>query len=202
MRRTGLNKRQVLSVSPSDMPKPVLDPAARSKVQVDPEHGLWGFFNPERTMFATPEWNHQHGRSWQVSELRKKHWNDLWCLWWVCVRERNRLSTEEHARHATDKNTFGQSEAEERDKEVRLFGSQFAAQSDMEQVQRTMTAIKRVLTERWYAWEDARVLAEKDPKINLNPGPGQRGHSPRDKRPQQLQTSAVSEPLLLSCTDD
>ena len=30
-----------------------------------------------------------------------------------------------------------------------------------------MRAIKHVLTERWYAWEDARKLAKRDPGVNL-----------------------------------
>ena len=36
------------------------------------------------------------------------------------------------------------------------------------QVRRTMKAIKQVLTERWYSWEDARKLAEKDAEVDLN----------------------------------
>lgn len=31
-----------------------------------------------------------------------------------------------------------------------------------------MRAIKEVLTERWYTWEDARKVAEKDSEIDLN----------------------------------
>lgn len=31
-----------------------------------------------------------------------------------------------------------------------------------------MRAIQHTLTERWYLWEDARKLAEKDPEIDLN----------------------------------
>ena len=31
-----------------------------------------------------------------------------------------------------------------------------------------MKAIKWVLSERWYAWEDAWTLAQKDPDIELN----------------------------------
>ena len=30
-----------------------------------------------------------------------------------------------------------------------------------------MKAIKKTLTERWYAWEDARKIAERDPEIDL-----------------------------------
>lgn len=36
------------------------------------------------------------------------------------------------------------------------------------QIRKTMKAIKTALTERWYVWEDARKLAEKDRTINLN----------------------------------
>ena len=31
-----------------------------------------------------------------------------------------------------------------------------------------MKAIKAALTERWYSWEDARKLAERDPHVNLS----------------------------------
>ncbi len=30
-----------------------------------------------------------------------------------------------------------------------------------------MQAIKHVLTERWYVWEDARVIAMNDPTVDL-----------------------------------
>ncbi len=36
------------------------------------------------------------------------------------------------------------------------------------QVQRTMRAIKHVLTERYYVWEDAVDLARQDPEIDLS----------------------------------
>ena len=36
------------------------------------------------------------------------------------------------------------------------------------QIRRTQKAIKTALTERWYAWEDARIVAEKDPEVDLN----------------------------------
>lgn len=41
-----------------------------------------------------------------------------------------------------------------------------------------MKAIRRVLTERWYAWQDARELAKSDPNINLYPAAGGSVYSP------------------------
>lgn len=46
------------------------------------------------------------------------------------------------------------------------------------QIKTTMRGIKHVLTERWYAWEDARILAETDPSVNLYPNPGEPSYMP------------------------
>ena len=35
-------------------------------------------------------------------------------------------------------------------------------------VRKTQKAIKTVLRERWYAWEDARKLAAQDPSVDLS----------------------------------
>ena len=35
------------------------------------------------------------------------------------------------------------------------------------QVRATQAKIKHTLTERWYAWEDAWKVAEKDPEVDL-----------------------------------
>jgi large subunit ribosomal protein L47 len=53
LRRTGL--RYPVGMSKEPLPVPVLDPKRRSKVVVDEEHGLWGFFNKDRTALSTPE---------------------------------------------------------------------------------------------------------------------------------------------------
>lgn len=37
----------------------------------------------------------------------------------------------------------------------------------LSQVRKTQKAIMYVLTERYYAWEDARKLAERDPEITF-----------------------------------
>jgi len=143
----------------ANLPRPVLDASVRSDVEVDPEHGLWDFFNPERVSVAPLEFTNAHGRAWTVSELRNKDWEDLHRLWWVCIKERNRISTEEYERQRI-RAGYGEYEASNRDKEVR----------------RTMRCIKHVLTERWYAWEDARKLAETDPEVNLYPAEGQEAY--------------------------
>ena len=66
LRRTG--PRQPLSVSKDPLPRPVLDPSRRSKVQVDENHGLWQFFDQERTALNTPEQDNAHGTHWHEIE--------------------------------------------------------------------------------------------------------------------------------------
>ncbi len=97
--RSGLAQRldprekRLLAEKVARLPKPVLDPRQRSEVLVDEDHGLWDFFNRDRTSLTTPEELAGHGRGWTVAELRKKDWDDQWRLWWVCIKERNRLFT-------------------------------------------------------------------------------------------------------------
>lgn len=119
LRRTGPNKKQKLSVSMDELPQPVLDPAKRTPVQVDENHGLWGFFPSDRKSMATPEEMAAHGRSWTVPELRNKDWDDLHRLWWVCLKERNRLRTYEAERNRVG-NMYGAHESNERLKEVSI----------------------------------------------------------------------------------
>ncbi|KAI5366467.1 putative ribosomal protein L47 [Septoria linicola] len=149
LRRTGL-KKQKLSIKPEDLPKPVLDSARRSKVEVDEDHGLWEFFPSDRKSMATPEELLSHGRAWDIKELRHKDWDDLHRLWWVCVKERNRLATYKLERERVG-NMYGRYESDKREKEIRV----------------TMKRIKFVLTERWYTWENARQDAMQDAEINM-----------------------------------
>ncbi|KAL9058442.1 MAG: hypothetical protein Q9162_001737 [Coniocarpon cinnabarinum] len=116
MRRTGLRKK--LSISNEPLPKPVLDPLERSPVETAEDHGLWGFFGDERQALATPEDDAAHGRAWTVPELRRKSWEDLHALWWICMKERNRIATSSKERKRLEAG-YGDKEADERDKEVR-----------------------------------------------------------------------------------
>lgn len=117
IRRTGMNKKVKLSVDVENLPKPVLDPARRSKLQVDEDHGLWGFFNKDRTPLQTPEEMHAHGRGWTLQELRSKSWDDLHRLWWLCVKDVNRVRTNEAERIRLEAG-YGEYEAQARLEEV------------------------------------------------------------------------------------
>ncbi len=117
-RRTGL--RQPLSVSKTPLPKPVLDPSKRSKVEVDDDHGLWEFFHSKEKPMNTPEEDYEHGRAWCVEELRGKSWEDLHALWWVCCKERNRIATEAFERKRLDAG-YGEHESKSRDVAVSYY---------------------------------------------------------------------------------
>lgn len=90
------------------------------------------------------------GRPWTVNELRNRDWETLQQLWWVCVKERNRLATAkyEHKRQGAG---YGQTEMQKRD----------------EAIQETMKAILDTLAERNKAYEEAYKLAQRDPTIDL-----------------------------------
>lgn len=144
----GTGPRYPLSVSNVPLPKPVLDPAKRTQPKSDPDHGLWQFFGKGRQALMTPEDVAAHGRAWSAEELRNKSWEDLLSLWWVCVKERNKIATQEYERQRV-KAGYGEHEADGRDRVVRA----------------TQRAIKHVLTERWYAYENAWKEVRADPEM-------------------------------------
>ena len=54
LRRSGLGRPLSISeiLRKEGLPQPVLDPKRRSKVQVDPDHALYGFFNNDKELLT------------------------------------------------------------------------------------------------------------------------------------------------------
>ena len=90
LRRTGL--RFSVGMSKEPLPQPVLDPSRRSKIQVDPNHGLWGFFNREKQSLTKPEDDHAHGMYNEFGRLAVPANNDQ------AVRGQSRSSDISHGR--------------------------------------------------------------------------------------------------------
>jgi large subunit ribosomal protein L47 len=97
--------------------------AAASRPEIDPEHGLWQFFY-DGQVAQPPTKDAAFGRPWTAEELRRKSWDDLHRLWWVCVKERNRIATAAVSRKHFDLG-FGSFESEERDNAVSPLGERF-----------------------------------------------------------------------------
>ena len=145
----GIHENMRLTVGIKDLLEPVAEDKITPEVG-DENHGLWGFFNKDRSLLTRPEDLGNHGRAWTRQELRRKSWDDLHSLWWICLKERNRLATEDVERERL-KAGYGEFESRARQDKIRS----------------TMRRIKSVLRERWYNWEDARKLALSDPEIHV-----------------------------------
>lgn len=71
--------------------KPILPTIDNIKVRED--HPLWEFFHKKQFVRKSEELDIQ-GRSWTVQDLRKKSFEDLHALWYVCLKEMNKIQRE------------------------------------------------------------------------------------------------------------
>ncbi|KAI8897598.1 mitochondrial 39-S ribosomal protein L47 (MRP-L47)-domain-containing protein [Globomyces pollinis-pini] len=110
-------------------------------------NGLRDFFdNPNGWIWKEDEL--PTGRAWLASELRNKSFEDLHGLWWVCLKERNKLASQKQ--------------------EARRFQLFFPHTDRVHQVKLTMARIKIVLWERRIAFLQAKeVLKQESQKIEL-----------------------------------
>ncbi|KIK52047.1 hypothetical protein GYMLUDRAFT_208245 [Collybiopsis luxurians FD-317 M1] len=130
-----------------------------NRVPVREDHGLYAFFRKKEpapgqtlvgeaqyeTLGGTPNMEAIHsGRSWKASELRLKSFEDLHVLWYILLRERNLLATQQE--------------------EVRRLGALRLLQifnRRTRMCRKSMARIKYVMNERRLAYEGAVKLAEE-----------------------------------------
>ncbi|KAI0822291.1 mitochondrial 39-S ribosomal protein L47 (MRP-L47)-domain-containing protein [Trametes gibbosa] len=115
-------------------------------IEVNPNHGLYAFFRRQEkdgnVSYETVEpadlVTDKSGRAWTAAELRRKSFKDLHTLWYVVIRERNLLATQEAEarRMGANEQTLG------------LWAKAFRCR-------KTMARIKYVINERRVAYEGA-----------------------------------------------
>lgn len=126
--------REALKLRPPVVPR-------ADDVKTPAEHPLWQFFGPQRELVRTREQLEGIGAPWTVPQLRRKSFDDLHTLWYVCLKERNRLFRESQL--LTDYATRVNSDGVERPAN---------AASDADGLVRTtMWRIRHVLAERFHA---------------------------------------------------
>ncbi|KAJ4482058.1 mitochondrial 39-S ribosomal protein L47 (MRP-L47)-domain-containing protein, partial [Lentinula aciculospora] len=146
-------------------PKVVASVRLGNRIPTQVDHGLYAFFRKtEPAAGQTLKGEAQYetlggsiemartrsGRSWKASELRLKSFEDLHTLWYILLRERNLLATQEE--------------------EVRRLGAMKLVQTFNNQVRmcrKSMARIKYVMNERRLAYEGAVKLADEEKTAHI-----------------------------------
>ncbi|KAJ3715350.1 mitochondrial 39-S ribosomal protein L47 (MRP-L47)-domain-containing protein [Lentinula raphanica] len=136
-----------------------------NRLPVKENHGLYAFFRKKEpssgqtllgearyeTLGGTIEMDRtRSGRAWKASELRLKSFEDLHTLWYILLRERNLLATQEE--------------------EVRRLGVMklvTAFNTQVRMCRKSMARIKYVMNERRLAYEGAMELAEEEKTAHI-----------------------------------
>lgn len=84
------------------------------------------------------------GRPWTCAYLRLKSFDDLHKLWWICIKEQNKLESQKM--------------------EANRFRMIFPFKNRLFDLRRSMSRIKRVLWERWITYQQAVYLINRETK--------------------------------------
>lgn len=122
--------------------RPPIEPLAHD-VQTPENHPLWQFFGEQKSFLRTRSELEDIGRPWTIPQLRRKEFDDLHTLWYVCLKERNRLYRESQL--LQDYTTrVGEESLDERNT---------AVDSVDKMVKTTMSRIRHVLAERYHSFK-------------------------------------------------
>lgn len=124
-------------ISPDVKLRPPIIPTINN-IKMKDDHPLWQFFSHKKFIRSSKEVQHT-SRPWSIQELRKKSFEDLHSLWYVCLKERNKLYREYHIYY------------EEGSKR----STDFISLSD--DILDTMNNIKHVISEREAALKNAQA---------------------------------------------
>ncbi|KAJ3029718.1 UNVERIFIED_CONTAM: 39S ribosomal protein L47, mitochondrial [Siphonaria sp. JEL0065] len=103
--------------------------------------GLLDFFDSEKG-WAWTDADAKTGRAWSAAELRTKSFDDLHKLWWICIKDQNRLLSQKD--------------------EARRFKVIFPNTQRLQQVRITMRGIRHVILERRIAYLQAQAIFERE----------------------------------------
>ncbi|KAJ3234678.1 39S ribosomal protein L47, mitochondrial [Chytriomyces hyalinus] len=103
--------------------------------------GLLDFFDSEKGWYWS-ENDPKTGRGWTCAELRTKSFEDLHKLWWICIKEQNKLLSQKD--------------------EARMFKVIFPNSVRLQQVRVTMRGIRMVVQERRVAYLQAQAIVERE----------------------------------------
>lgn len=111
--------------------RPPVPPTLRN-IQVKDDHPLWQFFHNKKYIRKFDELS-DLGEPWSIPMLRRKSFEDLHTLWWVCIKERNKLLRESRIYQSWANN---------------LQNDVFKSTSD--KIRETQWRIRHVLAERYH----------------------------------------------------
>ncbi|ANZ75374.1 BA75_02735T0 [Komagataella pastoris] len=112
-------------------------PPTIDNITVPENHPLWQFFD-NKNFLRKPQEIQTTGRPWTIQELRRKKFDDLHKLWYICLKERNVLGREHRLLESVDSQ------------------SAIIYEEQSEQIRTTMWRIKHVLRERQLAETKSR----------------------------------------------
>lgn len=150
-----LLKRAVSNPRPLILRPPVAPLVEHIKTPED--HPLWQFFG-ERKFLRAPSNVNDCGNSWTIPQLRRKSFEDLHALWFVCLKEWNKIAREaqvvlQQLNVPGDDTQIGGNRRTDYDEAI-------------EKIRTSMWRIRHVLAERYHGWRRAELeIKQEYPKL-------------------------------------